>query len=48
MRARADGARIHRVRASETEWREIYPMDYYAQAGGPWANYPRTKAAQAS
>ena len=24
-----------------TEWREKepYPMDYYAQAGGPWSNY---------
>jgi 2-(3-amino-3-carboxypropyl)histidine synthase len=23
----------------ETAWREKYPMDYYAQAGGPWSNY---------
>lgn len=23
----------------ETPWRERYPMDYYSQEGGPWANY---------
>jgi 2-(3-amino-3-carboxypropyl)histidine synthase len=23
----------------ETEWREVYPMDFYSTAGGPWANY---------
>lgn len=23
----------------ETEWRSVYPMDYYSIAGGPWANY---------
>jgi 2-(3-amino-3-carboxypropyl)histidine synthase len=22
-----------------TEWRDVYPMDYYSQAGGPWTNY---------
>ena len=28
-----------------TEWRQVYPMDYYAQAAGPWANYPRNAEA---
>jgi len=23
----------------ETAWREVYPMDYYSQVGGPWTNY---------
>ena len=23
----------------ETKWKEVYPMDYYSQAGGPWSNY---------
>jgi 2-(3-amino-3-carboxypropyl)histidine synthase len=23
----------------ETSWREKYPMDYYANHGGPWSNY---------
>lgn len=22
-----------------TEWRNVYPMDYYSFAGGPWSNY---------
>jgi 2-(3-amino-3-carboxypropyl)histidine synthase len=35
------------VSLKATEWKEVYPMDYYAQAGGPWANYPRSAAAQA-
>jgi len=34
------------VALKTTEWREIYPMDYYAQAAGPWANYPATAAAK--
>lgn len=21
------------------EWRSVYPMDYYAERGGPWTNY---------
>lgn len=29
----------------ETPWRERYPMDYYSNEGGPWANYhSETKA----
>jgi 2-(3-amino-3-carboxypropyl)histidine synthase len=23
----------------ETEWKEVYPMDYYSLEGGPWSNY---------
>ena len=23
----------------QTEWKSVYPMDYYAHAGGPWSNY---------
>ena len=23
----------------ETDWKEIYPMDYYSNNGGPWTNY---------
>jgi 2-(3-amino-3-carboxypropyl)histidine synthase len=23
----------------KTEWKQVYPMDYYAQEGGPWSNY---------
>jgi 2-(3-amino-3-carboxypropyl)histidine synthase len=23
----------------QTEWRDVYPMDYYSYAGGPWSNY---------
>jgi 2-(3-amino-3-carboxypropyl)histidine synthase len=23
----------------ETRWRDVYPMDYYSNEGGPWANY---------
>jgi len=23
----------------ETEWKDVYPMDYYSQTGGPWTNY---------
>mmetsp|Transcript_42960 Transcript_42960/g.102143 ORF Transcript_42960/g.102143 Transcript_42960/m.102143 type:complete len:414 (+) Transcript_42960:1-1242(+) len=34
------------VALKETEWREVYPMDYYSQAGGPWSNYPRNSAAK--
>jgi 2-(3-amino-3-carboxypropyl)histidine synthase len=22
----------------ETEWQEVYPMDYYSQSSGPWSN----------
>lgn len=22
----------------ETEWREVYPMDFYASGSGPWTN----------
>ena len=27
------------VALEETSWQEVYPMDYYAQTGGPWSNY---------
>ena len=27
------------VALEETEWKDVYPMDFYAQTGGPWANY---------
>ena len=27
------------VALDETKWRDVYPMDYYALAGGPWTNY---------
>jgi 2-(3-amino-3-carboxypropyl)histidine synthase len=27
------------VSLEETDWRDNYPMDYYAHAGGPWTNY---------
>lgn len=23
----------------EEEWKDVYPMDYYSSAGGPWTNY---------
>jgi 2-(3-amino-3-carboxypropyl)histidine synthase len=23
----------------QTAWRDVYPMDYYSYAGGPWSNY---------
>ena len=23
----------------KTEWREVYPMDYYSNTGGEWTNY---------
>jgi len=23
----------------ETEWQDVYPMDYYTTSGGPWSNY---------
>jgi len=23
----------------ETEWKEVYPMDFYSKDGGPWSNY---------
>ena len=30
----------------KTEWRSVYPMDYYAKAGGTYANYaPETERA---
>jgi 2-(3-amino-3-carboxypropyl)histidine synthase len=27
------------VAVGAVEWREQYPMDFYAKAGGPWSNY---------
>ena len=27
------------VALGETEWREVYPMDYYASGSGPWTNF---------
>lgn len=27
------------VALGETEWREEYPMDFYAKGSGPWSNY---------
>jgi 2-(3-amino-3-carboxypropyl)histidine synthase len=30
------------VAMGEEEWKEVYPMDYYSQAGGPWTNYYET------
>jgi 2-(3-amino-3-carboxypropyl)histidine synthase len=36
------------VALKAAEWKEVYPMDYYAQAAGPWANYPRNAAAKAA
>lgn len=23
----------------ETDWKAVYPMDYYSNNGGPWTNY---------
>ncbi len=23
----------------KTEWKEVYPMDYYSNTGGEWTNY---------
>ena len=37
------------VALEETEWREVYPMDFYKKGGGPWTNYyedPNDKAAK--
>lgn len=22
-----------------TQWKSVYPMDYYSREGGPWTNY---------
>lgn len=33
------------VALEQTEWREVYPMDYYASGSGPWTN-PHHKARQ--
>jgi len=27
------------VAMEEADWQQVYPMDFYAQTGGPWANY---------
>ena len=27
------------VALEQTEWREVYPMDFYKKGGGPWTNY---------
>jgi 2-(3-amino-3-carboxypropyl)histidine synthase len=27
------------VALGTTEWKEVYPMDFYSAQGGPWANY---------
>lgn len=27
------------VALGETEWKEVYPMDYYRHSGGSWTNY---------
>eukprot|EP01029_Cantina_marsupialis_P029626 TRINITY_DN781927_c0_g1_i1.p1 TRINITY_DN781927_c0_g1~~TRINITY_DN781927_c0_g1_i1.p1 ORF type:complete len:394 (-),score=100.17 TRINITY_DN781927_c0_g1_i1:219-1400(-) len=27
------------VALGETEWKEVYPMDWYKKEGGPWSNY---------
>lgn len=35
------------VALEETEWQEVYPMDFYSQEGGPWSNYhPENKHRQ--
>lgn len=31
---------------NEVEWRGTYPMDYYSDEGGPWANYFRKNQAR--
>lgn len=31
------------VALGKAEWREIYPMDYYAKDGGEWTNYYKEK-----
>jgi hypothetical protein len=30
------------VSLEETDWKEVYPMDYYSHSGGPWSNYHDT------
>ena len=27
------------VSLEETQWKEVYPMDFYSLEGGPWSNY---------
>ena len=27
------------VAMKNTEWREVYPMDYYSKGSGSWTNY---------
>ena len=30
------------------QWRDVYPMDYYARGSGPWTNYFKPAAAPAA
>lgn len=34
------------VALGNAEWQEVYPMDFYRQDGGPWANYYGRKTAK--
>lgn len=35
------------VSLEETQWKEVYPMDFYSLEGGPWSNYhPENKQRQ--
>ena len=35
------------VSMEETEWTDVYPMDFYSLEGGPWSNYhPENKPRQ--
>lgn len=35
------------VSLEETQWKEVYPMDFYSLEGGPWSNYhPENKLRQ--